>query len=159
MSLIAAALLLATLGLAVAGRSARAAANVNGRYTPPSRHYCSVTDKQFIEVATTQLQSVNSAGSDYLHGQGKAAEVIGATHDAVSALDNTEPQDASLLTARHYLSAMFTEYGHTAWERSKNGDAAANMYKAYLLAGQADYVLRLAEPALAPLGCDVSALL
>ena len=77
------------------------------------------------------------------------------------ALENTEPRDASLATrASRYLSSMFVEYAPRGARRAKRtGNPEGHMYRSYLLDGEADSVLSRRQPALAKLGCDVSALL
>ena len=85
--------------------------------------------------------------------------MIGATRDAGLALENTEPVDASLVLAKRYLSSMFVEYARAVQAREHGRNPDGHMYRSYFLDGEATSVLQQAQPGLAKLGCDVSALL
>jgi hypothetical protein len=154
MGLIAAALLLASIVLAAAGQNARAAAE-----TDNVEHHCSAVDRQFVEVARLNIASVQLWGDDYIHGNASGSDVIAATRDAYGALGRTSPLDASLSKARRYFRSMFVEYGRAVRVRERDGDASANMYRAYSLGEHAHQVLAVADDKLAALGCDVDELL
>jgi hypothetical protein len=155
--LIAAALVLASVILGAAGRSAYAAAARED--VPKTRHYCAVTDRDFIETARVNVAAVGLYGDDYLRGDADGAEVIAAARDATVALQHTSPFDPSLAAARRYLTSMFTEYERAVRVRDARGDAAGHMYRAYSLGAHARDVLAAAQPPLARLGCDVRDLL
>jgi hypothetical protein len=151
--LIAALLLTGPAVFLAAGRAAHAADGGN------VHHVCSATDKQFIEVARTNLVSVRLWGDDFFHGDGSAADVVSATKDATVALGATSPSDPSLATARRYFRSMFTEYGRGVRLKDRDGNASDHMYRAYSLGEYAGRVLWNARPQLRALGCDVSELL
>ncbi|HZT91532.1 MAG TPA: hypothetical protein VFA05_05775 [Gaiellaceae bacterium] len=145
-------LLLCATVLAEAGQQAPAA----NRRVP---HSCSVTDRQFVQVARLDVESVDSLAQDYLDGRAKAADVASAAQDAAAWAADTEPTDPSLGIARRYLRAMFLEYAKAVRIRAAHGDAAQTMYRAYDMEEQVHDTLQPARATLARLGCDVGELL
>src|SRR3954447_6248439 len=132
-----------------------------GRSSQPARirHSCGLTDRQFLANYQVQLTSVEMFGDDYLHGQAKAQEVIGAAREAARAVGTSAPFDPSLLTVRRYGPALFLEYARAVKARAVGRNAAPAMYRSQLLGARVDEVLREAQPGLAALGCDVADLL
>lgn len=122
-------------------------------------HYCSAADKQFLQIASQNVQVVKLFGDDYIHGNAKASEVVAATKDAGKALSRTSPYDAALTKAKQYFEGMFLEYGRAVQTREDGGNASDHMYRSYSLESYAHYLLALAAPKLAKLGCDVQDLL
>jgi hypothetical protein len=145
-------LLLVTSGAvyASAGRSSQPA---------PVRHYCGLTDRQFLANYQVQIQAVGMYGDDYLQGSAKATEVIGAAADAARAMRSSAPFDPSLLTVRHLAPAMFLEFGRAVKARAAGKNASPAMYRSYSLGARVNEVLREAQPGLAAAGCDVTDLL
>jgi hypothetical protein len=135
---------------ASAGRSSQRA---------PVRHSCGLGDRQFIANYQVQMTAVGMFGDDYLHGQAKAQEVIGAARDAARAVRTSAPFDPSLLIVRRYAPAMFLEYGRAVSARAGGRNAAPAMYRSQLLGARVDEVLKEAEPGLTALGCAVADLL
>jgi hypothetical protein len=157
LGLIAAVALLASLALAIAGQSARAApADPDAA---DIHHYCAATDRQFIEAARVNIALVGLYGDDYIHGTSEASAVVSAANNAVIALKDTSPYDPSLVKAQRFLESMFVEYGRAVHTREKQGDASSRMYRAYTLGEHAHHLLALAQAPLAKLGCDVHDLL
>lgn len=159
MGLIAAALLIATVVLAFAGQAARAASARDAKGTAVTRHYCAATDRDFIDVARLNLESVGLFGDDYLQGSAGASDVISASNDAATQVNQTSPFDPSLKQARRYMHAMFLAYARAVHQRANHGNPAQQMYRAYTLGEEAHQVLAAAQAPLAKLGCDVSDLL
>lgn len=145
----AAGLLLVAVAIAAAGRA------------EPVRafHPCSATDRQFLRVAASNVETVQLMGQSYASGDGAATEVITAARNAALGVDRTAPRDLDLKQARVFVHGMFTEYGRAIRAREQGRDAAAHMYRAYSLANYAHAVLDEARPGLAKAGCEVSNLL
>lgn len=157
LGLIAAVALLASLALAIAGQSARAAPA--DRDAANVKHYCSANDRQFIEAARVNIEMVGLYGDDYIHGKTEASSVVFASNNAVIALKDTSPYDPSLAKAQRFFESMFVEYARAVRAREKRGDASSRMYRAYTLGEHAHHLLTLAQAPLAKLGCDVTDLL
>ena len=122
-------------------------------------HTCSATDRQFIDRAQLNLAALSSMSEDYLHGEAKANDVLGTTHDALTEIRSTGPSDPSLSKTRAILSAMFVEYGKAIRAHSKNADPGRYIYRAYGLANFAHDVLAQAKGPLEQRGCDITPLL
>ena len=122
-------------------------------------HSCGLTDRQFLQIAAMQVESVGMYGNDYLHGSADAKEVIAAAREAARAVRATVPFDTSLQTAQSYLPAMFLNYAAAVHMREQGKDAAPDMYRAYLIGARVKEVLAEAKPVLTAAGCDVSDLL
>jgi len=122
-------------------------------------HSCGLTDREFLQIAALQVESVGLYGDDYLHGTAKAKDLIAVAHEAARAVRETAPFDTSLQTVRSYLPAMFLQYADAVWMREAGKDAAPDMYLAYSIGARVKDVLREARPALTAAGCDVSDLL
>ena len=123
------------------------------------RHTCSLTDKQFLQVAQLNMTSLGEWSDDYLHGAAKAVDVVGEAQNASKRVAATSPTDPSLAQTRALLVAMFSEYSRAIQAKARHGDAGRYIFHAYGLANLAHDVLVNAGPALATRGCDVSPLL
>lgn len=150
--LIAAVLLLCATVLAEAGQQAPAA-------TAHIHHTCGAQDKQFVEAARLNVETVDMFGDDYLSGDAKASDVVSAAEDGALAVSETSPVDPSLATARNYLHAMFLAYAKAVRDRARHDNPAPAMYRAYDLDQQVHDTLQPAQAKLAQLGCDVNELL
>jgi hypothetical protein len=122
-------------------------------------HSCGLTDREFLQIAALNIESVGIYGNDYLHGNAKATELIAVSKEAARAIRATVPYDTSLQTVRGYLPAMFLDYANAVRMREQGKDAGPDMYVAYAIGARAKEVLREAQPALTAAGCDVSDLL
>jgi hypothetical protein len=145
-------LLLCATVLAEAGQQAPAA-------TPRIHHTCGAQDRQFVEVARLNVETVDMFGDDYLNGSAKAGDVISAAQDGALAVSETSPVDPSLQTARSYLRSMFLAYARAVRARARHANPAPAMYRAYDLDEQVHVTLQPAQAKLASLGCDVNELL
>ena len=81
-----------------------------GRAKTPIGHTCSVTDRQFIDTAKTNLAAIGLWGQEYLSGDAKPKEVVSEATDAAKIVDGTSPTDPSLSQTRALMVSMFTEY-------------------------------------------------
>jgi hypothetical protein len=122
-------------------------------------HTCSVTDRQFMNVAQLNMAAIGSLSEDYLHGDAKPGDVIDQTKMAIVGLGNTDPTDPSLSKTRAILRAMFVEYGRAIRADAKHRNPGKYIYRAYGLANFAHDVLSDAKPGLMKRGCDVTPLL
>lgn len=122
-------------------------------------HTCSLTDRQFIDVAQLNMAALGSASEDYLHGGAKADSVINTAAASLKNIRGTYPSDPSLSKTRAILSAMFVEYGKAIRAHTKQADAGRYIYRAYGLANFAHDVLAQAEGPLKQRGCDITPLL
>jgi hypothetical protein len=122
-------------------------------------HTCSATDRQFLRVASSNVEAVQLMGQSYVSGEGDAASVIAAARDAALAVDRTAPRDQALKHARLFVHGMFTEYGRAIRAREQGKDAAGHMYRAYSLANFAHGSIDDARPGLIRAGCEISPLL
>ena len=122
-------------------------------------HTCSVTDRDFIKTAESNLAALGLWGEEYLRGEATAREVITEAKAAAKVVRRAGPHDPSLRRTQALLHAMFSEYARAIWAKSKDRDAGTHMYRAYGLANFARDVLIEAAPELRARGCDVSALL
>ncbi len=145
----AAGLLLVGVAVATAGRAEPA----------HGIHTCSATDRHFLSVAASNVETVQLMGQSYVSGDGAAGDVILAARNAALGVDRTSPRDYSLKEARVFVHGMFIEYGRAIRAREKGGDAASHMYRAYSLANFAHATLDEARPALTRAGCEISPLL
>lgn len=130
--------------------------------TPASatvEHSCGLTDREFLQIVTFQLQSVGMYGNDYLHGEAKAKELIAASNEAARAVRHAGPFDTSLQTAQNYLPGMFLHYAHAVRMREAGKNSSPDMYRAYAIGARVKAVLAEARPALKAAGCDVTDLL
>jgi hypothetical protein len=145
----AAGLLLVGVGLATSGRA------------EPVRsiHTCSATDRQFLRVAASNVETVQLMGQSYVSGDGDAASVVAAARNAALGMERTAPRDVALKRARVFVHGMFTEYGRAIRAREQGRDAAGHMYRAYSLANFAHAAIDGARPGLTGAGCQISALL
>jgi hypothetical protein len=123
------------------------------------QHSCGLTDREFLQIAALQVETVGMYGDDYLRGDAKAKELIAVTREAARAVDETAPFDTSLQTARRYLPLMFLQYADAVRKRDAGKDSAPDMYLAYSIGARVKEVLHEAKPALTAAGCDVSDLL
>lgn len=122
-------------------------------------HSCGLTDREFLQISSFQIESVAVSGDDYLHGNTKAKDLIEVSHEAARAVRETAPFDTSLQTVRRYLPGMFLRYADAVRLREAGKDSAPDMYRAYAIGARVKDVLREAKPALTAAGCDVSGLL
>ena len=122
-------------------------------------HTCSPTDKQFIDVAALNMDSLSSDSEDWLHGATKANTVIDTTRTSLNNVRDTHPEDPSLSQTKAILAAMFVEYGKAINADAHHKDPGHYIYRAYGLANFAHDVLVQAREALRARGCDVSPLL
>jgi hypothetical protein len=123
------------------------------------QHSCGLTDREFLQIAALQVETVGMYGDDYLRGDAKAKELIAVTREAARAVRETAPFDTSLQTARRYLPLMFLQYADAVRKRDAGKDSSADMYLAYSIGARVKEVLHEAKPALTAAGCDVSDLL
>jgi hypothetical protein len=147
------------LAMAVFLVSVSAATAGGGGRSTHVHHTCSVTDRQFLQVAQLNMTSLGEWSDDYLHGDAKAADVIREAQNASKRVSATSPSDPSLAQTRALLVAMFSEYSKAIQAKAHHGDAGQFIFHAYGLANLAHDVLVDAEPALSTRGCDVSPLL
>jgi hypothetical protein len=126
---------------------------------PIVEHSCGLTDREFLQITSFQVETVGVSGDEYLHGTTKAKELIEVAREAARAVRETAPFDTSLQTARRYLPAMFLQYAEAVRMREAGKDSAPAMYRAYSIGARAKDVLREARPQLTAAGCDVSPLL
>ena len=122
-------------------------------------HTCSATDRQFIDGAQLNMAALSSMSEDYLHGEAKANDVLGTTHDALTEIRSTGPSDPSLARTRLILSAMFVEYGKAIRADQQHKDPGKYIYRAYGLANFAHDILSQAQAPLKQRGCNISPLL
>jgi hypothetical protein len=122
-------------------------------------HTCSVTDRQFIETARTNVTALGLWGDEYLNGDARPGEVIAQAKRAAAIVRGTEPSDPSLGETRGLMVGMFTEYGKAIRAQAHHANAGPHMYRAYGLANFAHTVLESAAGDLKSKGCDVEALL
>jgi hypothetical protein len=122
-------------------------------------HTCSVTDRQFMNVAQLNMAALGSMSEDYLHGDAKPTEVIDQTKMAIAGMANTNPSDPSLSKTRAIMRAMFVEYARAIRAHAKHRNPGKYIYRAYGLANFAHDVLSDAQPGLMKRGCDVTPLL
>jgi hypothetical protein len=132
----------------------------SGRAEPAQAiHTCSATDRQFLRVAASNLETVQLMGQSYVAGDGPAADAIAAARNAALGIDRTAPRDFALKRARVFVHGMFIEYGRAIRAREAGKDASSHMYRSYSLANYAHNVLEKARPGLVGAGCQVSDLL
>jgi hypothetical protein len=145
----AAGLLLVGVAIVASGRAEPAQAN----------HTCSATDRQFLRVAASNVETVQLMGQSYVAGDGLAADVLNAARNAALGVERTAPRDFALKRARVLVHGMFIEYGRAIRAREQGKDASAHMYRAYSLANYAHNVLDEARTGLTSAGCQISSLL
>ena len=126
---------------------------------PKVEHSCGLTDREFLQIASMQVETVTTYGDDYRHGDAKAKEVIAAAREAARAVHETAPFDTSLQTAKHYLPVMFLQYADAVRMQDAGRDAGPSMFRSYSIAGRVHIVLSEAAAVLKADGCDVSGLL
>jgi hypothetical protein len=126
---------------------------------PKVEHSCGLTDREFLQIASLQVETVSSFGDDYRHGNAKAKEVIAAAREAARAVHETAPFDTSLQTAKHYLPVMFLQYADAVRMQAAGRDAGPAMFRSYSIAARVHFVLTAAQPVLKAAGCDVTGLL
>ena len=132
----------------------------SGRAEPAQAiHTCSATDRQFLRVAASNVETVQLMGQSYVAGDGPAADAITAARNAALGVERTAPRDFALKRARVFVRGMFTEYGRAIRAREAGRDASSHMYRAYSLANYAHNVLDEARPGLTGAGCQISDLL
>jgi hypothetical protein len=124
-----------------------------------TKHTCSATDRQFIDVTQLNMDMLGYWSSDLATGEAKPGEVIAETKAAEIRVANTAPTDPSLSQTRQIVRAMFTEYWRAVAAHAQHKQAGPHMMRAYGLANFAHDVLAQAEPELAAQGCSVAALL
>jgi hypothetical protein len=118
-------------------------------------HSCGVTDRQFLQIAAFQVETVGLYGTDYLHGDAEAKELIAVAHEGARAVRETAPFDTSLQTVRRYMPGMFLQYAEAVRMREAGKDPGPHMYHAYLIGARVKEVLREAKPQLAAAGCTI----
>jgi len=131
----------------------------SGGAHPSAAHTCSVTDRQFILTARTNMAAVGLWGQQYQSGDATAAEVGDQANQAAKILRGTTPLDPSLSQTRGLMIGMLTEYAKAVKLQAHHGNAGPHMYRAYGLANYAHDVLSGAQPALEARGCDLTDLL
>jgi hypothetical protein len=129
------------------------------RARPSLSHTCTVTDRQFIETARTNITAMGLWGQQYLSGEAGAGEVVGQAKQAAKIVAGTSPADPSLSRTRRLMVGMFTEYAKGVQLQAKHKDGGRHVYRSYGLANYAHDTLAQAEPALRKHGCDVAPLL
>jgi hypothetical protein len=131
----------------------------NGRARPNLTHTCSATDRQFIEVARTNMTALELWSDQYQSGDASAHDVIGQARAAAKIVRSSGPTDFSLRQTQRLVIGMLTEYARGVQTHERHGNAGPQMYRAYGLANFAHTVLLQNERPLARLGCDVQPLL
>jgi hypothetical protein len=144
--------LLATLALALA-------LVANGRARPSLVHTCSAADRQFIEVARTNMTALELWADEYQSGEATAADVTAQVRAATRLVRGTGPTDYSLQQTRRLLVGMLTEYARAVQIQERHGDAGPHVYRAYGLANYAHDALVRVQGPLSQLGCDLRPLL
>ena len=124
-----------------------------------TKHTCSATDKQFIDVTQLNMNMLGYWSSNLATGEAKPGEVIAETKAAEIRVANTAPTDPSLSQTRQIVRAMLVEYWRAVAAHARHKQAGPHMMRAYGLANFAHDVLSQAEPELAAQGCSVAALL
>jgi hypothetical protein len=151
------------IGLTVAGLVAAFAVALSlataSRARPSLTHTCSVTDRQFIETARTNMTAIGLWGQQFLNGESGAGEVAAQAKQAARIVAGTSPTDPSLFRTRRLMVGMFTEYAKGVQLQARHKDGGKHVYRSYGLANYAHDTLAQAEPALGKLGCDVAPLL
>lgn len=132
---------------------------MGGTGSAQTAHTCSPTDRQFIDVAALNVESLSSASEDFLHGGAKANSVMDTAHESLSNVRDTHPEDPSLSQTKAILAAMFMEYAKAIRADARHQDPGHYIYRAYGLANFAHDILAQARQALQQRGCDVSPLL
>ena len=125
----------------------------------PMGHTCSATDKQFIGITQTNMDSLGYWSESLAEGDADPGQVISQTKIAERSVSATAPTDPTLAQTRQILRAMFTEYWRAVAARSRGHAAGIHMMRAYGLANFAHDALVQAQPGLASKGCDISPLL
>jgi len=131
----------------------------NGRAKPSLAHTCSATDRQFIQVARTNMTALGIWADQYQSGDAQAGDVVREAERAAKTVHGMEPTDPSLEQTRRLMFGMLTEYAKAVQLQQHKGNAGPHMYRAYGLANYAHGVLENAQPALSSRGCDLSSLL
>jgi hypothetical protein len=134
-------------------------AAASGRPTPATHHTCSLTDKQFIQVAQLNMASLGSWSQDYVDGEAQAGEVVAEAHRAQARVGAMTPSDPALVQTRALMQAMFGQYARAIAAKEHHKDAGKYIFRAYGLANFAHDVLVQAQPALLSHGCDIRPLL
>ena len=129
------------------------------RHKAPRHHTCSVTDRDFIETARTNIAALDVWAQEYLTGDAAPGEVVAQTKRAALIVRGTSPTDPSLAQTRGLMVGMFIEYGKAVRIKARHGDAGPHMFRAYGLANFAHTVLESAAAPLKVKGCDVAPLL
>jgi hypothetical protein len=124
-----------------------------------TKHTCSATDKQFIDVTQLNMNMLGYWSSDLATGEAKPGEVIAETKAAEIRVAQTAPTDPSLSQTRQIIRAMLVEYWRAVAAHAHHKQAGPHMMRAYGLANFAHDVLSHAEPELAAQGCSVASLL
>jgi hypothetical protein len=145
--------------LVVAVGGAAAAAGSASAPSAPLVHTCSIADKHFILTARLNLAALGDWSDEFLHGDAKARDVVDQAETAVTAMQNTAPEDSTLRRTRVLLRAMFDEYASGVQASADGKRPGRHIYRAYGLANFAHDLLVDARPALQQRGCDVSPLL
>ncbi|MES1248148.1 MAG: hypothetical protein ABUS54_10790 [Actinomycetota bacterium] len=141
------------LGVSLLAGSGRAASR------PSTRHSCSAADKQFLQTVSQNMTQLGYWSDELLSNDATPALVVSQAKSESAQVQATRPLDPSLRLARSLLAGMFTEYAAAVHAKAKGGDAGRHMGKAYQFANVIHDVLVTAQPALTPMGCDVSPLL
>jgi hypothetical protein len=149
---------LTAAGLVVAFTVALSLATAS-RARPSLTHTCSVTDRQFIEAARTNMTAIGLWGQQYLSGESGADEVVAQAKQAAKIVAGTSPTDPSLSRTRRLMVGMFIEYAKGVQLQARHKDGGKHVYRSYGLANYAHDALAQAEPALRERGCDVAPLL
>jgi hypothetical protein len=149
---------LTAAGLIAAFTIALSLATVS-RAKPSVGHTCSVTDRQFIEVARTNMTSIGLWGQQYVSGEAEADEVVLQATQAAKSMHGTSPTDPTLRRTRRLMVGIFTEYGKAIRLQARHKDGGRHMYRSFGLANFAHDLLTQSEPALQKRGCDVAPLL
>ncbi len=135
------------------------AATSRAKSAGPRMHTCSVTDRDFIETAKTNMTAISLWGQQFLAGDASATEVADQAERSGKIVGGATPTDPSLAQTRLLLTSMFAEYAQAMRLQAKHREAGRHMYHAYGLANLAHDVLAEAERPLARRGCDVAPLL
>ncbi len=149
---------LTAAGLIVAFTIALSLATAS-RARPSVTHTCTVTDRQFIETASTNMTAIGLWGQQYLSGEAEAGEVVSQAKQAAKIVEATSPTDPSLSRTRRLMVGMFGEYARGLQLQAKHKDGGKHMYRSYGLANFAHDTLTEAQPALRKRGCDLAPLL
>jgi hypothetical protein len=130
------------------------------RAKAPVAHTCSVTDRQFIDTAQTNMTALGLWAEQYQSGDTPADDLVSEATSAAKIVAGTSPTDTSLAATRALMVSMFREYAQGVRDHAHGRRGVAeHVGRAYALANSAHDVLEAAAGGLGRRGCDVRPLL